>query len=105
MANKLSIKSMVEHWVKNVLLSFILCVAILFCFSMLISYYNLSEIYMAVALIICCTYYLYQLLLVTKIKCPNCNKAVIISFFTRDIPLKLKSDIVKKCNNCGKKFE
>ena len=105
MANKLSIKSMVEQWVKNVLLSFILCVAILFCFSKLISYYNLSELYMAVASVICCAYYLYQILLVTKIKCPNCNKAVIISFFNSAFPLKLKSNIVKKCSNCGKRYE
>ena len=105
MANKLSIKLMVGHWVKNVLLSFIICVAILFCFSMLITYYNISEIYMVIALLICCTYYLYQILLITKIKCPNCNKALIVSLFTGDFPLKLKSDIVKKCNNCGNKFE
>lgn len=105
MTNKLSLKSMVEHWVKKVLLSFIMCGAILYCFSMIITYYNISEKYMAIALLICCTYYLYQILLITKIKCPNCNKALIFSLFTGGFSLNLKTNIVRTCNNCGKKIE
>lgn len=105
MNKKLSIKSMVEHWVKHVLLSFIICGVILFCFSMIITYHNISDKYMAIALLICCIYYLYQILVITKIKCPNCNKAIIFSFFTGEFYLILKADIARKCYNCGKKFE
>ncbi len=72
---------------------------------MIITYYNVSEKYMALALLICCTYYVYQIFLVVKIKCPDCEKSLIISLLTGGFSLNYKNNIAKKCNNCGKKLE
>jgi len=105
MANKPRVRLMVEHWLKKVLTSFIICITILFCLSIFIRHQNISEEYMAIALLLCCIYYLYQILLITKIKCPKCRKILIFSLFTGGFPLRLKNYEFKKCNNCGKEFE
>jgi uncharacterized membrane protein YbhN (UPF0104 family) len=105
MANKSRVRLMVEHWVRKVLTSFIICVAILFCLSIFIQEHYISEEYMAIALLLCCAYYLYQIFLITKIKCPKCRKVLIFSLFTEGFPLRLKNYDFKKCNNCGKEFE
>jgi len=72
---------------------------------MIIKNYNISEKFMVIALLICCSYYLYQIFLITKIRCPKCNKVLIFSLFTGNIPLSFNSYTAKKCNNCGKEVE
>jgi hypothetical protein len=105
MADKLNVQLMIGQWIKKVILAFIMCALTLLCLSMFITHYDISEKYLAVALLLCCAYYLYQIFLILKIRCPKCKKALIFSLFSGNFPLSFKSYTVKKCNNCGKEFE
>ena len=105
MGEKLSVQLMIEQWVKKIMITFLICAITLFCLSMFIAHYDISEKYMASALLLCCAYYLYQIFLIFKIRCPKCKKILIFSVFTGDFPLSFKSYTVKKCNNCGKEFK
>lgn len=105
MADKLSVQLMIKQWVKKVILAFLICALTLLCLSILIAHYDISEKYLAIALLLCCTYYLYQIFVILKIRCPKCKKVLIFSLFTRDFPLSFKSYTFKKCNNCGKELK
>jgi hypothetical protein len=74
MADKMNTRLEVGRWVKKVLLSFIVCGILIFCLSVLIQRYNVSEKYMAIALFLCGVFYLYQIFSIIKIRCPNCNE-------------------------------
>lgn len=105
MAGKINVHLKVGRWVKKVILSFIVCAILIFCLSVLIQRYNISQKYMAIVLFICCAFYLYQIFLITKIRCPNCNEVLIFILFTGDISSNFKSYKMNKCNNCGKEFD
>ncbi len=96
------VRQMLRQWFKKVIWSFVLCLIIISGFSILISRYSLTEKYMLVAMLLCAGYYLYQIFLVVRIRCPRCKKPVIFSLYTRKISLNL--DSFKSCNFCGEKF-
>ena len=104
MEESLNVNRLLNQWIKKVILTFFLCAIIILCVSMIVKYYSVPEKYMIFSLLLCSIFYLYQILLIIKIKCPNCNKPLIISLFSGSLSLDLRSYLFKKCKNCGKMF-
>ena len=60
---------------------------------------------MAIVLFLVCVFYLYQILSITKIRCPNCNEVLVFSLFTGNMPSDFRTLKMNRCNNCGKDFD
>ncbi len=99
------IKERLREWVKKVVLSFVLCAVVIFGLATIIQKYNITDKYMVIALLLCAGYYLYQILSIVKIRCPQCGKPLIFSLYAGTLSLDVKNYTFKKCNNCGKIFD